>query len=452
MNKTVALFVTATLAAVSLAGADSRDFFRYYRELTPPAGQQPGYFQSLRIPAEAYMRIDSLNDMRLFAADGTELPYLRETVASWVPEYRFVAEPSRVRSFELKDNRAVIVIGSAGTEPEDLCVDRITIRTSEKDFEKRLSVTARDASGNETVLLADEPFFDQTSRLAVNRKTFALLRQVICRELILSIDNYGEEHVSPLRRVITDSNPDNRREEFSQQRRELKIDGVLLEQNRKFQQIRREETISYAMEVVSVTARPAEKTTVIVFDGKRQPVKSLQLNTPSVNWSREVLLEDPATGYRKKSRLRHLNLPGIVEPQITISLSELRRFGENCTLTIFNEDNPPLKEPQISGSGPAFRLVTLPENIPVKLSYGSNLPPGKYDIAQILNSFDASRRQYNEFQAGAEQVTAEFKPASPEVTKDRTWIFYGVLGVLVLGLFVFIIGSMRKIEKDPAED
>lgn len=451
MNKPFCTLFAVLFTILSLAGAEENEF-RYYRDLTPPADVQAKQFNSVRLPGEVFAKMDSLDDLRLFSASGVELPFQREQVFVLRTERRYVSEPSQVKSFSLKDNQAIILIDPVSPKKE-LRVDRITIRTSERDFEKRFSAFGTDAAGKETELLAGEPFFDQSSRLAVSRKTFLLPKTAVCRELKLVIDNYGEAHVSPLRQIATDSNPENRHEAYSQLRRELKIDGVSLDQSREFRETVRPTTATYPVEVLSVTNDANSKTTVIAFDGKRQPLARLILRTPDVNWSREVLLEDPESGYAKRGRLQSLDLPGLLPRTTALEFEGLRRLGPSCKLTIFNEDNPPLNQPRPEGIGPEFRLVLLPGALPVRLCYASTgLPPGQYEIGQMLNEVDPARRQYNEFRTGGEQPTPNYKAAVPE-KKFLRWnqVFFVVLGVLILVLITFIIFSMRKIEKDSSE-
>lgn len=451
MNKPFCTLFAIVFTVLALAGAEE-NAFRYFRDVTSPADLQPKRFNSVRLPGEVFAKIDSLDDLRLFSASGVELPFQREQVFKLRTERRYVAEPSRVKSFTLKGNRAVIIVEPVPPQKE-LRVDRITIRTGEKDFEKRLFAFGTDAAGKETELTADEPFFDQTSRLAVSRKTFPLSKPAVCRELRIVIDNYGEEHVSPLRRISTDNSPDRRREEYSQLHRELKIDGVDLEQSREFRETVHPELISCPVEILDTVNDAKSKSTVITFDGKRQPVTRLNLRTPDVNWSREVLFEDSESGYVKRARLQHLDLPGILDPRIAIEFDGLRRLGPSCKLTIFNEDNPPLNRPHPEGIGPEFRLVLLPGTLPTRLCYASaGLPPGQYDAGRVLNEIDPARRQYNEFRTGNEQPTPDYKATAPSKSFVKgEWLFFGILGVLMLALIVFIVKSMRKIENDSSE-
>lgn len=451
MNKSFCTLFAVLFTVFAVAGAEESEF-RFYRELTPPADVQTKQFNSVRLPGEVFAKMDSLDDLRLFSASGVELPFLREQVFVLRTERRYYAEPSRVKSFSLKDNRAVIIVEPIPPQKE-LRLDRVTILTGEKDFEKKLSAFGADAAGKEAELLADEPFFDQTSRLAVSRKTFPLSKPAVCRELRIVIDNYGEEHVSPLRHVSTDRNPGNRHENYSQLRRELKIDGVNLEQSREVRETAHPAQIASPVEILGVVNDAASKTTVITFDGRRQPVTRLALRTSDVNWSREVLLQDPESGYVRRARLQHLDLPGILDPRTAIEFDGLRRLGPSCKLTIFNEDNPPLSQPRPEGLGPEFRLVLLPGTLPARLGYGSaGLPPGRYDAGELLAKVDPARRQYNEFRIGGEQLTPNYKAAVPE-KKFLRWnqVFFIVLGVLILVLVIFIIFSMKKIEKDSSE-
>jgi len=451
MNKPFCTLSAILFAVFAVVGAEE-SAFRYFRELTSPANVQEKQFNSVRLPGEVFSKIDSLDDMRLFSASGVELPFQREQVFVLRTEQRYIPEPSRAKSLSVKDNRAVILLEPIPPQKE-LRLDRITIRTGERDFEKRFSAFAIDAAGKETQLLADEPFFDQTSRLAVSRKTFLLPKTAVCRELKLVIDNYGEEHVSPWRQIATSSRPENRSEAYGQLHRELKIDGVSLDRSREFRETVRPATAAYPVEVLSVTNDAKTKTTVIAFDGKRQPLNRLILRTPDVNWSREVLLEDPESGYTKRGRLQRLELPGLRPRTTALEFEGLRRLGASCKLTVFNEDNPPLNQPQPEGVGPELRLVLLPAAIPARLCYGSaGLPPGQYEIGQMLNEVDPARRQYNEFRTGGEQPTPDYKPAVPE-KKFTRWgqVFFAILGVLILVLIVFIVFSMKKIEKDSSE-
>lgn len=134
-------------------------------------------------------------------------------------------------------------------------LNHVAIRTGEQNFEKRVSISGLDDISWRP--LADHlPFFDRNPRFAIGRKEFSI-PEGRYRKLRIEIDNYGEDYVSPLRKLTAGDDPAVRREEREVLFRELKIDGVELSRS-VFDRVSVSPVLArYTPEIRSVVGRPA---------------------------------------------------------------------------------------------------------------------------------------------------------------------------------------------------
>lgn len=439
----------ALFPALPLTAAEPEDF-RYFEELVPPATISPERLNSVRLNADVLSAIASPDDLRLFSADGRELPFKREPVFTSRELFRSNPVRSRVESFDVESGRAVLVVEAGVPGENGAVLNHVAIRTGEQNFEKRVSISGLDDISWRP--LADHlPFFDRNPRFAIGRKEFSI-PEGRYRKLRIEIDNYGEDYVSPLRKLTAGDDPAVRREEREVLFRELKIDGVELSRS-VFDRVSVSPVLArYTPEIRSVVVDRGKKTTVIEFDCGNLPLASLTLTTQSTNFSRKAVLTEEDENYTRPCQFEDVSLPGFRWSAMSVPLDGGRRLGI-CRLTIRDGDNAPLEQPALTAEYPVYRLMTWPKDIPARLCFGGDgVPPGEYDLPATLASIDSARLGFNEFRAGIRKTNPDCRVGGFPDRLDLRWIFFCVIGILVLTLVIFIVRNFSKIEGEGPDE
>lgn len=436
-------------AALALAAAEPDDF-RYFKPLTPPARIDPGLLNSVKLDREVYAKLEKPDDLRLFDATGRELPCRRERQYERGVARR--SEPAKVvvRSFAVEEGRAILEVELASKNRPGARVNRLAIQTLERNFEKKVAIYAPDGAGWK--LLAQElPFFDQSARIDLRNFSFSF-PEGFYRKLRLVIDNYGEDYVSPLRRITTGEVPAVRKEERELLFRELKIDGVAASREYEVPVPSRPLTETCALSIESIEEDRKAGTTVITFTADGLPLSGLELLTSSRNFSRPAVLEELEGSFRQAGQFDHLALPNFRRDSRRLNFAEIRL--RRCRLTIRNGDSPPLENLELRGFGPAYHLISLGDVVPGRLAYvGNGLPPGDYDLARLLSGVDTAVRNFNVYAVGPAEENPHFRPSPPSPSRYGRPLFFVVIAVLAAALIVFIVRSAGRIEKElPGEN
>lgn len=458
MRKILLLLLIALSGAGTLFGASSPSDYRYFMELSPPAAIIETQLNSIPLNDAVWEKIASPDDMRLYTQDGREVPFLLQQRFISGEKVRYEAIPGVVKSFEQEENKAILLLQVGKDDGNGACVDALTIRTGEQNFEKQISIFARSIEGGDEwqLLVQDQPFFDRNPRFALRSVSFELPRGNY-RELKIQIDNYREDYLSPLRRITEsesgDGNAAARQEERKILFRELKIDGVDLAQSVpvKFSKQPLEE--SRKLEILDITTNPAEKTTVIRFDCRNIPLTRLELASDTTNFSRRADFETEDGRIHYRAQLESVSIPKFSRHSARVDFAGEQRFGV-CRLTIQNDDNPPLEKITLLGCKPVYHLVTLGTEIPDALYYaGNGVEPGDYDLARTLAGIDPAELAFNEFQPGVPQQNPHFNPSgSGGLGFDPERVFSVVAVLLAVALIAFIFRNIRRVENPPPEE
>lgn len=439
------LYVLLLVFCSALQAASPEDY-RFFTELVPPEKEVTKQLNSVRLNNAVWTAISGLGDMRLYSAAGRELPFKSEQLFESGSTLRSEPVPCQVISFKLEGRKAVIFV-RVGRDGKGARVDSLTIRTNERDFEKRVTISGRDnVAWHE--LVRESPFFDRNPRIALRRVSFHFSAGCY-RVLRIEIDNYGEDYVSPLRRITEGETPENRKEEREVLFRELKIDGIDLSVKKSVNVSACAVEQSFEPEIRSVANDPETKCTVIEFDCRWIPMTRLELLSSSTNFSREATFETVDGTLKKHARLESLSIPGYTRRTTAISFGGEQRLGL-CRITIRNGDNPPLETLTLKGYGPVYRLVTLAADIPAKLCYGGNgVAPGDYDLGRTLSGINTATLKFNEYQCGPQLDTPDFRESEEENSWlfSSKWIFPAATVLLALVLIVFIVRNIGLVEK-----
>lgn len=444
------LYPALLLLGAHLLAAAPEDY-RYFAELVPPGEAVANRLNSIQLDNAVWPVIAGVGDMRLYSQDGRELPFQAEPRVENGSALCSEQVPGTVVSFDLDGRKAVILV-QVGKEGKGARVDSLTLRTAERNFEKRVSISGRDG-GAWRLLVKETPFFDRNPRFALRRISFEFPAGFY-RELKIEIDNYGEEYVSRLRRITEGEAPESRRQEREVLFRELKIDDVVLRVKNSVKFSGRPLEQTFIPEIRSISTDPETKSTIIEFDCRKIPLNRLKLLTADTNFSREAEFETSDGAVRKTVRLESLSIPGYSRRATDITFQGEPRFGR-CRLTLRNSDSPPLEQLALKGYGPVYHLITLAPDIPAKLCYGGNgVAPGEYDLGRTLSGVNTALLQFNEYRCGSQQRNPDFRETAEGVSQLFTskWIFPAVVVFLALVLALFIARNIRHVEKSRDDD
>jgi hypothetical protein len=446
MHKTV-LPMLAGFAALALTAAEPNDF-RYAKELFPPEAAATARLNSVKLDAEVLSAVSSFDDLRLFSASGQELPFKRERMFQRAESVRTDPVPGAVQSFELIDQRAVIIVAVGPPPHRGARVNQLTIRTAEQNFEKKVAIYGWNG-GDWQLLTENQLFFDRNPRFNLSNHTFDF-PDGYWKRLKIEIGNYGEDYVSPLRKITTGEDPLNRKEEHELLFRELKIDSVELSRNVPIVVSTLPLEVEYPLEVIAIKQDAAAKTTVIAFRVNRVPLTRIKLFTGSRDFSRRAVYTEEGSDFQQEVRFESFDFTGLHRLKTEVRFDAERR-PEVGRLTIFNGDNPPLEKPSLKAYGPAYHLLTLNRNVPARLCYaGNGLPPGDYDLAQTLSGLDTAIQNVNSYRAGEQRENPDFRTRFRPDWNGKV-IFTVIIAVLALALLVFIVKNFAKIEKELPE-
>ncbi len=430
MNKFLPLF----LFAFSLGAAE--EDFRYFQLLTPPEKTDAARLNAITLTPEVIFLLGNSNDLRVYSPAGDELPFQREPRNKAGKFTAFVRVPSVAESFDVHSGTAVTILDLTTDAP----VGRVVIETPEQNFEKRVSIHGFDGKSWK-ILCENRMFFDRNPRFPIANRAFDF-PEGQWKKLKVEIANYGENYVSPLRKV-TEGSASGVIEEKEVFFRELRISAM--ETYRKEQGITTTPVLQeYVPSSVDVRTNADARTTEVHFPAGKLPVVRLALRADGVNFSREARLFAENGKEEAHVYLERIALEGYANESLEFSLPELQ-LGK-AKLVIYNKDNPPLTGLSVRLLVPEFRLLTLPGTVPEKLRFVSaGLPPGEYDLWRTLARLETAALDCNEYKPGAVEENSAFSGRRKTGDLDGKTVFTVVASLLALVLGIFCIRGFSRL-------
>ena len=208
-----------------------------------------------------------------------------------------------------------------------------------------------------------------------------------------------------------------------------------------------------------VEENPAEKSTLIYVDMRREPLTGLTLETKSRNFSRSTHVQIPVSrGGRSEwvdvaqGTLLCMKFDGNRNESLGVSFPEQRE--SQYRIVIRNADNPPLKILGVKADGNVYRAVFLAaENETYRLCYGSDdIDPPNYDAAAVLAPLRQGRKgRRSPSRRRIHQPHHDFSAAQLQNIVNNPWLLGGGVVLLVAVLAWALFRAARRIDKIPNE-
>ena len=420
----VVLIVMASQAFADFSQSD----WRYVKPIFLPAALRNGDLVDLFPDAEVYANSSpGLIDLRIIAADGTEIPYKFEVSKS---------KPQR-SSFPLALRDKGYVPGQYTTFIADLGRERvlhneIEILTPSSNFRRTATVEASD-DGATWARVAEQEVYDFTVKEIplTTRDTHVKYTDSTARYLRVRVADEGEGPLEIVGATVFFVKETPARE------------------------------VSWSASVLGATRDAESRTTVVDvdlgYDGL--PSHRLEVRVPDVNFYREVNLETSSDREEwhtvTHAAIYAYDTPRFVGNSLTVTYPETT--SRYLRLTIFDEDNPPLDVQGVKAWGLGRRLLFSAEpSRSYKLYYGNAeaLRPS-YDIERVfpyLTTEDLLRASLGPHAENPRFVVVE--PLPPPVSERLPWLFpVAVAGAAVIvGLILFgVLRQARKVLPPPPE-
>jgi Protein of unknown function (DUF3999)/F5/8 type C domain len=353
-------FCLAALIAVTTAAQSPQDETRAawrYRRALSSVTPSDAPLVALPLPPELLARAQpDLRDLRLVAADGSDVPYVVDRQA---PREAWQRWSGRLADVQQEYKRKSVWTVDLG-EPRSFGL--IEIEVDGQDFAKRVRVEASDDGATWRVLLANTGLFERAwSGKRVRHTTIALPGPERARHLRLSADDSRSLPIviASVGVAATWAGPEARWQRPARLRRINAPQGFS----------------RYSLEAESLP-----------------PFESLELIAADVAFSRQVRLREmPRPNDRGPERvLGEATLYRVPLPEIPELNGESRELavqaaqGGDLVLEIQDGDSPPLREPRVMLSGPSVRLV-FPRPTGLAALYYDNdrTRPPLYDLAGL---------------------------------------------------------------------
>jgi hypothetical protein len=312
-------------------------------------------FAALPLPPDVGARCQpQLEDARLVAADGHEVPYVVDRV---VERETLTAVRGRLVDTRTERKQRTVWVVDLG-EPRDF--DDITLEIREQDFVKRILVEASDEAQSWRTLRTDAGVFDRPWNVRVHHTSIAFSERIRARYLRLSADDRRSKPV-----VVTGVTVLTRRRlpaEAWERPVELKPAGSAGGVSR------------------YVLALPASF-----------PLERLELASDDPAFSRRVVLYEVqgTEGQGEKAVLGEALLYRLqIEDEALSGESRVlpvrRGHSGELVLEIHDGDSPPLSNLRAVASAPATRLLFPAFSGPLTLYYGNEATRGPaYDLETL---------------------------------------------------------------------
>jgi hypothetical protein len=443
----IAMMMSTSLLAATWAG------YRYQRSID----YAPNIAQPLvAVPLDDAVygaSADQFVDLRLRDGEGVETPFLLQKVA----ENKQVTERLPLLSdiVTLQKNGEAGIAITLVLDKNARDADGFTVQTDMQNFEYTLQIMGSEEGKQWVTLIDHAPIYDYSRFMAVSNREVALpsnhyryFKIVVVKAVQSQLDD-----VTMMTRTLSGDKELSRDEQSAIRNQPLHISGVRFWHNQTEMRADAEQRVNYPVGSLHITQNEKDKTTLIDFSTTKQPLNSLNVTFTSPHFSRLVeaqILDARGVADRwhriASDRLSVLQVRDIHHQNTTLSFAEQRQSAYR--LVIHNQDNPPVDISAITGVGPVYELLFLPEaGKHYQLVYGAdNRQTPNYDVAPVR---ELLRRGYTTTPAtlGAIITLAEThdRSAMAQVV-NSSWFLGAVIGVmvLVLGWSLFKVASRVK--------
>ena len=397
------------------------------KSITLPTGFTDDGLVELVPDPEVYDRARlGLIDLRIIDGEDREVPY-HLGVERGARERR--SFPVSVRDIGFVPGQHSSFVADLGQE--GTLHNEIEVSTTSQNFEREVTVEGSNDASTWAVLQERTKIFDFTlkERGFTARDTRVRYPESTLRYLRVRIMNDGEEP--------------------------LEISGASVFSVTEKQA---QET-AYPATISNRTEDSEKRTSLIVFDLRVSglPTNRLTIDTPQVNFYREITLEgtgdaplEDATNWslvQRSGALYSYDTPKFVGDKLALEYPETTfRFFR---LTISNEDNPPLPIEGVEVYGVSRRLIFQAEpQASYKLYYGNpSARAPSYELERILPFLDTEDLPTGALGPQTDNQAFEIEKKRLPFSERFPWLFPTVVALAAVVVAFLLFGVVRKAKK-----
>ncbi|MBT3191203.1 MAG: hypothetical protein HN341_01480 [Verrucomicrobia bacterium] len=444
-----ALVLVAMGAAVAQAKPADLAVYPHARHLVPESRSAEA-LGSFVLDSEVFAgtRNDFAN-MRIVDDAGTEIPFLVRARTEAVTSTSDRVIPTRVEAIrELPGNRIEIEVSRRGPA---IVSQEIDLSTRLRNFEKLVTIHGTTDGNSWSEIASGVPVVDY-SRFIDYQKTRIPFTSGAYKRLRLVVSDVTLERELPFKKKVREALHGKIKSEFvetSFKTEDFRIDSFRLLGRRTRETGQRAVTRKTPIGDFQV-AQDGSKT-IITFAANREPVGGIRIETPSVNFSRPMLVEGRSGGGGGgfKSLFRgvysHIAIGDVQRDRCTLSLAIPSRCVE-WRITIDNRDSPAL---DISGVwveeqvNEAVFLGTQTANYRVVYGGSSTVLP-RYDVATILST--VGRSPVAAYRLGESLENLAYERSCWRLQVGGKAVLSGAILMMVLALGWGIAVAAKKVD------
>lgn len=434
--------------------------FRFAREVKPPPLKQEELL-TITLDSEVFAATQGdFADLRLRDAEAKSVPYLLrklQTTKARAVRTTWPAPPPTARPLDDGGLEITVRFQADDKRPHP---NGLTIVSPLRNFKQRVRVfTSADGerwepAGEETVIFDYSRFMDVRSDGVSFPETARLNFRIVIDDVTLE----QQSELLALTRRLQGEKEVERTEQATVDRRPFRIERIDFWREVPQERVTGDEKTTYPVAEHRVTEDREKHRTIIEVETRRQPLTSLELDTPDRNFSRHAVVEiERVQGVTKswqkigEGTLSRVDFKTLKRDELTIKFPESRQA--RYRIIIDNRDSPPLAIQGIKAEGNVYEVVYLaaPDRHD-QLVYGStDAERPAYDTAAIQellrNGFQPSPAEL-----GAEGPFAS-GPAPFRWSKllNNPFVVGGVVTMLVLALGWGLYGAAKRMEKLPGD-
>ena len=207
---------------------------------------------------------------------------------------------------------------------------------------------------------------------------------------------------------------------------------------------------SYPIKLISQTANKKLKKSIIECElPNHLPIAKLSFEMDkNIDYFRPILIETYQDSFKTDKGWKYKYYPihrGIISSKYNGNLNLRNVYGKQLRITIYNDDNSPLKVKSINAEGYLHQLIVkIPDNeLKYFMVYGNQkISAPKYDILSFKNSVPSSLQSIS---LGESFLIKKIGTKAGEKDLSKTWLW------LAMGLVIAILGffSFKMIQNSP---
>lgn len=453
-NAALWLVVSVCWAATPLSAAEP--VFQFSREVQNlPLTQDELLTVTLDTDVFAATQ-DGLSDLRLLDQAGKAVPYFLRKVQT--PRARTVRTTWNVQKPAARplENGGLEI--TVKLEKDDPHPTGLSLISPLRDFRQRVRVETS-ADGKTWEPAGSEGVIFDYSRYMDVRNDSVSFPETGLRHFRIVIDDVTveqENELLALTRRLRGKEETERTEQVVIERRPFRIDRI---------EFFREERATgdaqgaYPVSGHRVEQKPDKQQTIVFVDTRRQPLTSLELDSPDRNFSRHASVEiEQVHGVTKswqkigEGTFSRVDFKSLKREELAITFAESRQ--SQYRLVIDNRDSPPLEVKGVKAAGNVYELAYLaaPDRR-YQLVYGAtDAEPASYDTAAIQELLGSGFKPTKAALGAESPLQAAAVPAFQWSRLVNNPLFLFSIVAILIGLLGWgLYHAVRRMDKLPTE-